>query len=158
MEAETFQAQLQGLILPPWEQLPDFGLYMDQLLTYADQRFAALAPPGQRVLTPSMINNYVKGGLVDRPTGKKYGRESLAQLLMLCLLKSAASMETLKKLLHPEDGAPTQALYQRFREAQARQAQGFTALPDPLVCALAASSYQLLCSALLKERSAEGPG
>ena len=103
----------------------------------------------------AMMNNYVKGGLVDRPVGKKYSRDSLAQLLMLCLLKSTTSMDTLKTLLHPADST-TQELYASFRQAQERIAASFTAPPDPIACALESSSYQYVCKLLLQERKADG--
>ncbi len=51
------------------------------------------------MLTPSMINNYVKSGLIHRPVRKKYGRAQLAQLSMICALKQAIPLETLKLLL-----------------------------------------------------------
>ncbi len=145
MTLEDYQQRLQSTMLPEWEQLPDFGLYMDQVMTYADRCFSGVYDSEQRPMTPAMMNNYVKGGLVDRPQGKKYSRESLAQLLMLCLLKSSTSMETLKTLLHPAN-VTTQELYDSFRQAQARIVASLTALPDPLTCALTASNYQFLCS------------
>lgn len=152
---ERYQEKLRGTLLPPWEQLPDFGLYMDQLITFADRCFAWMSEPGQRTATPSMINNYVKGGLVDRPQGKKYSRDSLAQLLMLCLLKSTTSMETLKRLLHPTPETDTHALYEAFRAAQGRIADALTIPADPMTCALAASSYQSLCKAMLDDTTAD---
>ena len=85
MDEQLFQQKLRSTLLPAWEQLPDFGLYMDQVMTYAEKCFAGVAEAEQKLMTPAMMNNYVKGGLVDRPVGKKYSRDSLAQLLMLCL-------------------------------------------------------------------------
>ena len=155
MDEQLFQQKLRSTLLPAWEQLPDFGLYMDQVMTYAEKCFAGVAEAEQKLMTPAMMNNYVKGGLVDRPVGKKYSRDSLAQLLMLCLLKSTTSMDTLKTLLHPADST-TQELYASFRQAQERIAASFTAPPDPLACALESSSYQYVCKLLLQERKADG--
>ena len=123
---------------------------MDQVMTYAEKCFAGVAEAEQKLMTPAMMNNYVKGGLVDRPVGKKYSRDSLAQLLMLCLLKSTTSMDTLKMLLHPADST-TQELYASFRQAQERIAASFT-----IACALESSSYQYVCKLLLQERKADG--
>lgn len=155
MDEQHFQQKLRSTFLPAWEQLPDFGLYMDQVMTYAEKCFAGVAEAEQKLMTPAMMNNYVKGGLVDRPVGKKYSRDSLAQLLMLCLLKSTTSMDTLKTLLHPADST-TQELYASFRQAQERIAASFTAPPDPIACALESSSYQYVCKLLLQERKADG--
>ena len=76
MDEQLFQQKLRSTLLPAWEQLPDFGLYMDQVMTYAEKCFAGVAEAEQKLMTPAMMNNYVKGGLVDRPVGKKYSRDS----------------------------------------------------------------------------------
>ena len=143
MDEQLFQQKLRSTLLPAWEQLPDFGLYMDQVMTYAEKCFAGVAEAEQKLMTPAMMNNYVKGGLVDRPVGKKYSRDSLAQLLMLCLLKSTTSMDTLKTLLHPADST-TQELYASFRQAQERIAASFTAPPDP-TCLCAGIQQLSIC-------------
>ena len=44
-------------------------------------------------------NNYVKAGMMDKPSGKKYSRESLAQLLMIVQLKLTTPMDLMKTLL-----------------------------------------------------------
>ncbi len=150
MEENQLRARLDKLMLPAWEMLPDFGLYMDQLVTYVERCFAGDAC---FALTPAMINNYVKSGLIDRPTDKKYSRESLAQLIMVCHLKQTSSMDTMKRLLHPENDDTTEALYRRFAETQSRVLQSFTELPtaDPMACALEAATCQTLCRFLLEE-------
>ena len=66
MTHDEILAQLQGCRLPEWEELPDFGLYMDQLVTYVARTFPGIS--GRLDLTPSMINNYVKVGLIEKPT------------------------------------------------------------------------------------------
>ena len=47
-----------------WEQLPDFPLYMDQVLSYMDRQ--VLRFEDDDGLTAAMVNNYTKGGLVPR--------------------------------------------------------------------------------------------
>ena len=83
--------------LPQWELLPDIGLYMDQVVTLMERTFSPTLPKGE--MTKSMVNNYVKVGLIPRPVGKKYDREHLAMLLMICVLKQALSMESVGQLL-----------------------------------------------------------
>ena len=94
--------------LPEWESLPDFGLYMDQLLIFIERYL-----PGG--LTAGMVNSYVKNGLVKRPVGKKYDRDHLARLLMVCVLKQALSMEGIGKLLDALCRAGIRGGYERFR-------------------------------------------
>jgi len=116
-ETDVIQC-LQGCRLPTWETLPDFGLYMDQLVTYVGRAFPGVS--GRLEVTSNMINNYVKAGLIDKPTGKKYSRESLAQLLMVCMLKPTTPLDVMKALLHPADGMETKEMYCAFRDAQDR--------------------------------------
>ena len=85
------------LKLPRWEELPDFGLYMDQVIVLTENALRGVLPVGE--LTKSMVNNYVKVGLIPRPVGKKYDQEHLAMLLMICILKQAMSMEEISALM-----------------------------------------------------------
>ncbi len=105
------------LTLPRWEELPDFGLYMDQVIVLIERAFDDLLPKGE--ITKSMVNNYVKVRLIPRPVGKKYEREHLAMLLMICILKQSLTMEEIASILTLlcKDGA--QAGYAQFiRETQ----------------------------------------
>ena len=86
--------EIVNIDLPQWELLPDIGLYMDQVITLMDRTFSPALPKGE--MTKSMVNNYVKVGLIPRPAGKKYDREHLAMLLMICVLKQALSMESMQ--------------------------------------------------------------
>lgn len=85
--------EIVNIDLPQWELLPDIGLYMDQVITLMDRTFSPALPKGE--MTKSMVNNYVKVGLIPRPVGKKYDREHLAMVLMICVLKQALSMESI---------------------------------------------------------------
>ncbi len=100
--------------LPEWERLPDLGLYMDQVVTLIDRVFSTRLPKGET--TRSMINNYVKSGLVPRPVGKKYDRDHLARLLMVCVLKQALSMEGIGRLLDALCENGIRSGYERFRK------------------------------------------
>ena len=53
-------------------------------------------------LTAAMVNNYTKGGLLPRAEGKKYSREHLAYLTVICVLKQVLSTRDMKLLLDQE--------------------------------------------------------
>ena len=148
----VFAKRLEDFSPVPWELIPDFGLYMDQVITFVERQCKPLYREGERVFSPAMVNNYVKFGLVDRPVDKKYGREQLAQLLMICVLKQAASADGMKLLLKPPEGVTLQAHYTHFCQLEK---QLFSALgealpyPSPLSCAVHGASYLFLCNALL---------
>ena len=97
-EAEYVEL-IRELRLARYADIPAIDLYMDQLLTYIDAQLRPLVAPDEKLLTASMVNNYVKVGMIPRPAGKKYDREHLAMLLMICVFKQALSMESISRLL-----------------------------------------------------------
>ena len=84
----------------PWDQLPDFALYMDQVLSYMDRQVIRFGEDD--ALTAAMVNNYTKSGLVPRADGKKYSREHLAYLTAICVLKRVLSAKDIDLLLREE--------------------------------------------------------
>ncbi len=146
---QSFHAGLSAYAPPAWDQLPDLGLYMDQVITYMERQCRALYPVAGNILTPSMINNYVKCGLVKRPVGKKYDRVQLAQLMMLCTLKQVASLEEMKQLLAPPQGEDAQELYAAFCKTQASVFQALSSRPTEATAmqyAIEAAAFRSLCA------------
>lgn len=96
---EKVQATLKALKdyrMADWDHLPDLDLYMDQVISY----LARGSLKGKdNELTPSMINNYVKEGLLSRANNKRYGREHLAYLQVINHLKQVINVKELKLLL-----------------------------------------------------------
>ena len=83
-----------------WEHLPDFSLYMDQVLSYMDRQTIQLDEDD--CLTAAMVNNYTKNGLVPKAAGKKYNREHLAYLTAICILKHVLSSKDMDLLIREE--------------------------------------------------------
>lgn len=108
----------QGNPLPAWDDLPAIPLYMDQVILYLTESLRLFQPEGEpSLLTSSMINNYVKNGLIPHPEKKKYRKEHLAGLIVLCLLKQVLPIPDVKALFSGREmDAPT---YQLFRQAYA---------------------------------------
>lgn len=100
--------------LPQWALLPDIGLYMDQVITLMERTLVPVLP--EMEITKSMVNNYVKVGLLARPAGKKYDREHLAQLIMIGVLKQALSMDCIAQVLGCLCADGVQAGYTRFAQ------------------------------------------
>ena len=153
-----------------WDQLPDFSLYMDQVLSYMDRQVIRF--DGDDGLTAAMVNNYTKSGLAPRAEGKKYGREHLAYFTAICVLKRVMSTRDMDLLIREElQDRPVREGYAAFRqsldkalnitadELAARTGEG--ELEDPAL-ADAAIHFALLsyaagvagsrCVALLRER------
>lgn len=55
---------------PAWEELPGIPLYMDQVILYLGESLELFQREGSSLLTSSMINNYVKTGLIPTRTRK----------------------------------------------------------------------------------------
>ena len=73
--------------MPTYDALPEIDLYMDQVIGYLNRLLCRVCRSEDGApLTPSMINNYVKGGHVERPVQKKYSR-----IASRCCICSAAS-------------------------------------------------------------------
>ena len=85
---------------PRYEQLPDISLYSEQIIDSLDRLTAPLlSDSGEHVITPAMINNYVKQRLIPPPEKKRYGRDHLARLYCICLLKQVFSIPEIAGLL-----------------------------------------------------------
>ena len=95
----------------PWESIPEIGLYMDQVIGYLNRRLGFLAEEDEPLLSSSMVNNYVKAGILTRPKKKRYSREQLAELYMLC---------SLKQVLEIQDAADVSEEYTKNHTAQDR--------------------------------------
>jgi len=92
-------AQLAGWKLPRWDELPDLELYMDQVLSLMERYLSAYPGYDRKGLTASMVNNYVKSGVMPPPVRKRYARAHLAHLIMICTLKASFPIELIKNLI-----------------------------------------------------------
>lgn len=113
-------AELDSKHPAEWDMLPDIGLYMDQVQTYIDRQLGLYRRDEKdRLLTPAMINNYIKDNLIPRAESKKYAPVHLALLILIGTLKQVMSIPNLNQMLtvyrEPEEVA---ALYNHYREIQ----------------------------------------
>lgn len=99
-----------------WKELPDINLYMDQVIGLLSEKLSFFAEEEDKLLTKSMINNYVKSGLISHPEKKKYNKDQLAQLVVISMLKQVLSIPNLQLLL---DGVTdTRGFYEIFEHTQ----------------------------------------
>ena len=82
-----------GLRLPRYQEIPNVGLYLEQTVKYINE---CLLPLTEEALTPSMVSNYVKRGLVDNPQKKQYSREQIAYLIFIAVVKNVLSMDEIR--------------------------------------------------------------
>ncbi len=98
-----------------WDALPDIALYMDQVIFCLQRQ--TIGAEEDSALTPAMVNNYIKDGLLPRANGKRYGREHLAYLTAIALLKNVLPVKSIKLLLDAQiGGGSVEDFYGRFLE------------------------------------------
>ena len=94
MKKEEINGIFQDIFSQPYlsaEQIPKLSLYIDQILT-----LFAEGSIEEQALTKAMVNNYSKEKMLQPIKGKKYSREQILQILMICRLKPVLSMEQIK--------------------------------------------------------------
>ncbi|MBM6675512.1 DUF1836 domain-containing protein [Olsenella uli] len=80
-------------------EMPRIELYLDQVLTLVTQELEFMRVPGDATVTGSMVNNYVKQGVIPAPRKKRYTRRHLASLLFVCAFKRVFSIAQVKQLM-----------------------------------------------------------
>ncbi|MCT4564294.1 MAG: DUF1836 domain-containing protein [Maledivibacter sp.] len=119
------------------KDIPNIDLYMDQLTGYIDAAFEKLKIyEDEKILTKTMINNYVKAKVIDKPVKKKYNKNQIMELIMIYHLKNILSIAEVGELFRIqkeqwakginqyEDGTiemgtnPTEEIYKIFLEVQ----------------------------------------
>ena len=118
----AWAAAAEGYALPAWEQLPGIPLYMDQVTMVTGEALALFErDEKQSLLTSSMVNNYVKNGVVEHPVHKKYMREHLVKLMMTSLLKQVLSLPEIQRLIAAQlETRDVRAMYDGFCAMQER--------------------------------------
>ncbi len=96
-----WEKYLENYRLPAWEEIPDIGLYMDQVVTLLKSYLDYMPPElkEEEIITPAAINNYVRKKIMPEPVKKKYYRNHIAYLIMVCSLKQSLSIPMLKTMI-----------------------------------------------------------
>ncbi len=98
--------------LPLWDELPTFEIYLDQLLDLANNY---VYPITGEHLTRTMMHNYTKAEVIVRPQNKRYLKIHLAGAIVVSLLKSVFSLDTIKNGFQIEmEQDSAQEAYDRF--------------------------------------------
>ena len=98
---KVFENRAKNYHIPRWNELPDFELYMDQILNFLAKNTEVFGiDEKEKIITNSMINNYVKLGLIKAPVKKRYNRNHIANLIMITILKRILSMHEIKEVIH----------------------------------------------------------
>ena len=96
------QEKLKSIDYVKTEDIPNIGLYMDQVTTFMDEQLEACKRyDDDKILTKTMINNYAKNNLLPAPEKKKYSKEHVLTLLFIYYFKNLLSISDIQALLNP---------------------------------------------------------
>ena len=115
----------QQFRMPRWNDLPPVPLYLDQVLALLDEWLGPYVSGHKRkVLTRTMINNYVKLKFVPAPVNKKYDQVTVASLFVIAVLKSVFTIEEIACLIqlalhHSEESVAYDGFCEYLEEAVA---------------------------------------
>ena len=97
---EIDHEMIMKIHIPRWNELPEIDLYLDQVVNYLEKYLEQYnANKEDKIITKTMINNYVKLGIMPAPKKKKYSREHIAYLIVICVLKQVYSISDIGKLI-----------------------------------------------------------
>ena len=94
------QDLIMKIHIPRWNELPEIDLYLDQVVNYIEKYLGQYTVNKEdKIITKTMINNYVKLGIMPAPEKKKYSRAHIAYLIVICVLKQVYSISDIGKLI-----------------------------------------------------------
>ena len=97
---EKWLNELNNFSFKDYENLPDLELYMEQVINYLERELDIFKTSTlDKQITSSMINNYVKGEVLNSPIKKKYNKNHIAAIEQICTLKQVLSIAEVKEIL-----------------------------------------------------------
>lgn len=80
-------------------EMPRVELYRDQIISLVTSELAPLYDDSEKVVTGSMINNYVKQRIVPAPARKRYTRRHLGTIVLVCAFKRVLPIAQVAQLI-----------------------------------------------------------
>ena len=115
--------------LPEWDSIPNFGLYMDQVIVLLEQYLSFIPSPAgtkEHFVTSSTINNYVRLKIMPAPVKRKYHRVHIAYLIMILTMKQSLSISDVQKVIPPDSSEEeVRTVYENYSEKFRRLALFF---------------------------------
>ncbi|MCG8400548.1 MAG: DUF1836 domain-containing protein [Firmicutes bacterium] len=83
-------------------EIPDLELYMEQILGFLESKLGHLKrDEDDKIFTKTMINNYIKNGILHSPKNKKYTKEHIILLVIIYNLKNILSINDIRAIFTP---------------------------------------------------------
>lgn len=96
-----WESYLSQYSLPKWDDIPNLGLYMEQVTELLSDYLDYLPPElkNDKIISAATINNYVRKKVMPEPKKKRYYRIHIAYLIIICTLKYCLSIDTLRTII-----------------------------------------------------------
>ena len=96
-----WERYLDHFRLPDWEEIPDLGLYMEQVISLLREYLDYLPPElkEEQFITAATINNYVRTRVMPEPVKRRYYRVHIAYLIIILTLKQSLSIALIQKII-----------------------------------------------------------
>ena len=114
-----FEQSVKDFHLPRTSELPELDFYMDQVISIMEKNLYLLSvDQSSKFITPAMINNYVKLGIIPPPKKKRYSKEHICYLFIITTLKSVIPIPAISQMIKNQTQKRTvYELYDIFCEA-----------------------------------------
>ena len=77
---------------------------MDQVLSIIENSLSIFSSENEEnIITKSMINNYVKQNVIEKPFKKRYKRFHVSYLIIISTLKRVLSISEISKIINKQD-------------------------------------------------------
>ncbi len=96
---QGYLLELSNYNVPNINALPITDYYMEQVINYLEDILKPFELD-DKLITSSMVNNYVKGNIIPAPTNKKYSKIHLSYLLEICSLKNVLSLNEIMDIIN----------------------------------------------------------
>ena len=123
-----WEKYLEDFRLPSWNDIPNIGLYMEQVIILLKEYLDYLPPEikDEQIITAATINNYVRTKIMPEPVKKKYYRVHIAYLVMICTMKQILPIAVIAKIVPtniPEE--EVEKIYERYSDRHSSTKQYF---------------------------------
>lgn len=96
LELYEYSKTMSEVKLTLWDELPDFAIYIDQMLQIVSEEISFMQNGDEKLITKSMVNNYVKWGMMPKPVKKKYEKMHIAYVIVITILKQILPITKIK--------------------------------------------------------------
>lgn len=85
------------------DEIPEYRLYISQLEEFFDKKLGKANSDDEerKAISKTMIQNYIKDGLLMPPEGKSYNRNHVILLILIYSFKSILSIRDIRRLFDP---------------------------------------------------------